>query len=431
MTLLFLMGCRADPPRPDAGGEPPDAGGELPDAGVMEKNATLVSPKPARVEKFGASVAVRGETVLVGAPGSGAPERLSSGAAYLFERGLEGEWLAGCPLTGSETRANDSFGQAVAMAGEVIVIGAPFGKSGDISTGAVSVFERRGAGCDWVEQARLTPEGAGGGLFGAAVATDGTRVVVGAFDMGARKEGAVYVYSKQKESWTLEASLSASDRIAYAHFGISVALSGDTLLVGADTDGTQGDAAGAAYVFVYKDGRWSEQAKLLASQGDEFDFFGYSVELQQDTAVIGAHLDEDSGGTHSSGAVYVFSRSGEDWREQARLVPADNHPGGAFGISVALAGDTLVAGAYQNGDKGRNAGAVYVFQQADEGWREVSKLYREGASAEEEFGFWVDLSETGLLVGGAPGVDGPDTNAGAAYVTRRDISPRLGTAPGR
>ncbi|HYO72171.1 MAG TPA: hypothetical protein VEU33_39470, partial [Archangium sp.] len=295
-------------------------------------------------------MAVWNETVLVGAPGSGTPERLSSGAAYVFERGLEGGWGAACPLADSQVSANASFGQAVAMAGEVIVIGAPFGKSGGVTTGAASVFERRGTGCDWVERARLTPEeGTGVGLFGAAVATDGTRVVVGAFEVGARKEGAVYVYSKQEDVWTLEATLSASDRVAYAHFGISVALSGDTLLVGADADGTQGDAAGAAYVFVYKDGRWSEQAKLLASQGDEFDFFGASVALGQDPAVVGAHLDEDTGGTESAGVVYVFSRSGERWLEQARLVPADNPYGAALGISVALTGDTLVAGAYQDG----------------------------------------------------------------------------------
>lgn len=419
VTLLVLVGCRADPQRPDAGEVTPDAG-------AVEKNATLVSPRPAQVERFGASVAVRGETVLVGAPGSGAPERISSGAAYLFERGQDGAWLAGHTLTASDAKANDSFGQAVAMAGELIVIGAPFGKSGDVSTGAVSVFERRCEGCDWVEQARLTPGGGTGfGHFGAAVATDGDRVVVGAFDMGTRKEGAVYVYSKQNGSWTLESSLSASDRKQYANFGISVAISGDTLLVGADTEDAQGDAAGAAYVFVYKDGRWTEQAKLLASQGDEWDFFGYSVALQQDTAVIGAHQDEGRGGTDSSGAVYVFSRSGEAWREQARLVPTDTHSGDSFGISVALAGETLVAGAYQNGDKGRNAGAVYVFQRTEGTWSEVTKLYRKGASAEEEFGYQVDVSETGLVVGGAPGVDAPATNAGAAYLARCTGTPEI------
>jgi hypothetical protein len=431
MTLLFLVACRTPPPTPD-GGTPtpdgctgtPDGSTGNPDGGFLDKSATLVSPTPKRVERFGASVAVQGETVLVGAPGSGTPERISSGAAYLFERDQEGRWLAGCTLTTREPNANDSFGQAVAMAGDLVVIGAPFGKSGTRSVGAVSIFERQGAGCTWVEQARLTPEGkTAGGLFGAAVATDGTRVVVGAFDAGERKEGAVYVYSRKEGSWALEETLSASDRVAYVHFGIAVALSGDTVLVGADVDGTRGEAAGAAYVFVYKDGRWSEQVKLLPSHGDEFDFFGSSVALQGDTAVVGAHQDEGSDETNSSGAVYVFSRSGEDWREQTRLLPANNHPGDAFGFSVALTGDTLVAGAYQEGVKGQNAGAVYVFHQSGGAWSEAAKLYREGASAEDEFGYGVALSGTGLLVGGAPGVDAPAPNAGAVYLTRYKTTP--------
>jgi hypothetical protein len=341
-----------------------------------------------------------------------------TGAAYLFERSSDGAWLPKKQFLQNDAMPGDDFGYSASMNANIIIVGAPFSKRGSVTTGSASVFERQGAEGEWVEQTRLTPEKNWAyGLFGAAVATDGNRVVVGGFDMGPRKEGLVQVYSKREGTWIMEAVLSASDRAQYAQFGVSVAIDGDTLLVGAVADEAQGVGAGAAYVFVYENGQWVEQAKLLASQGDEFDFFGHSIDLHEDTAVVGAYLDEQWEGAEMTGSAYVFSRNGSTWREQARLLPSDMGLGGAFGISVALNAETVMVGAYQDGDKGTNAGAVYVFRAEGNVWRETVKLHLKEAMAGDEFGYSVDISETGFFAVGAPRADTPETNSGAIGLT--------------
>ncbi len=245
--------------------------------------------------------------------------------------------------------------------------------------------------------------------FGSSVALSGDTLVVGASyedsnatgvngdqsDNSASDAGATYVFVRSGGLWSQQAYLKASNTGAGDEFGISVALSGDTLVVGAwgedsnatGVGGDQGDNsaeyAGAAYVFVRSGGLWSQQAYLKAANTGTGDFFGYSVALSGDTVVVGAN-GEDSNATGvggeqgdnsapNAGAAYVFVRSGGLWSQQAYLKASNTGAGDLFGWSVAVSGDTLVVGAYGEdsngtgvgGEQGNNlasdAGAAYIF----------------------------------------------------------------------
>ncbi|MCH8920375.1 MAG: FG-GAP repeat protein, partial [Chloroflexi bacterium] len=175
--------------------------------------------------------------------------------------------------------------------------------------------------------------------------------------------------------------LTASDAQASVEFGFSVAVDGDTAVVGAFRESAGGSNAGAAYVFGRNEGgadNWGEVKKLTASDAQGADLFGWSVAVDGDTAVVGAHL-EDAGG-NAAGAAYVFGRNeggADNWGEVAKLTASDAQGNDRFGWSVAVDGDTAVVGAYLEDTAANNAGAVYVFGRNESGadnWGEVAKL---------------------------------------------------------
>jgi hypothetical protein len=257
----------------------------------------------------------------------------------------------------------------VALDGDTAVIGAyRSDDSGTTWNGAAYVFTRIGG--IWAEQAKLlASDKAYRDYFGTSVALDGDTAVIGASlsdDSGTTDNGAAYVFTRAGGIWTEQAKLLASDKAREDYFGYSVALDGDTAVIGAT--GVYGGTGphsdentnGAAYVFTRVDGIWTEQAKLLASD-KAGDAFGRSVALDGDTAVIGAFLSDDSG-TTGNGAAYAFTRIGGIWTEQAKLLASDKADGDEFGSSVALDGDTAVIGASRSDDSGTiNNGGAYAF----------------------------------------------------------------------
>jgi hypothetical protein len=184
--------------------------------------------------------------------------------------------------------------------------------------------------------------------FGYSVAVSGDTAVVGAYGDGdnGSESGSAYVFRYDGSDWVEEAKLTASDGAAGDHFGFSVAVSGGTAVVGAGRDDDSGSSSGSAYVFRYEGSDWVEEAKLTASDGAAFDWFGVLVAVSGDTAVVGAFGDDDSGS--NSGSAYVFRYDGSDWVEEAKLTASDAAPspsfGARFGMSVAVSGDTAVGG---------------------------------------------------------------------------------------
>jgi hypothetical protein len=351
-------------------------------------------------DRFGVKVAIDGDTLVVGASfndHAGA----ESGAAYVFVRNGDGTWVQQAKLTASDAAAGDAFGQAVAISGDTVVVGAADkGEGFLVLSGAAYVFTR--AGSAWTQQAKLTASDPHfGDQFGWAAALDGDTLVVAAIGYGdpALQAGAAYVFVRSGETWTEQAKLTASDAEADDALGLGgVDLSGDTIVAGAPREDENGTDAGAAYVFVRSGGSWAQQAKLTASDGAAGQRFG-TVALDADTALIGA------AGTHP-GTAYVFTRSGAAWSQQARLTLAGESS--SFGAALDLSGGTAVISNFHT--------AVHVFARQGGVWTEQTRLVPSDGMT-EFFGFAVAVDGTSVAVGSLVD-DQAGTNAGAVYLYR-------------
>jgi len=364
----------------------------------------------------GFSVAISGETIVVGAPF----EDGGQGAAYVFVRGAGG-WISQQKLVASTATPGDSFGWSVAISGETIVVGAPSDHGGSVDPGSAYVFVRGGAG--WIEQQTLHAwSPAAGDTFGSSVAIDGETVVVGA-PRSDDKVGAAYVFLRSEGVWNLPQKLVGSSAEAGDQFGYSVAISGATIVVGARfDDGTDLDQ-GSAYVFVRGDAGWSEQTKLEASDAAEGTYFGWSVAISGETVVVGVPYDDDA-----QGSARVFVRSEGVWREQPKLVAADAAASDFFGWSVAISGDTIVIGAQlsDGGDAGFvNQGAAYVFVRSGDVWSLRQKLVASDAALADRFGFSVAISGETVVVGAVGGGGAAGDDPGSAYVFGPDVPTRI------
>lgn len=274
--------------------------------------------------------------------------------------------------------------------------------------------------CTFVPQqrAKLTPPPAtGNGWLGSSVGIDATTAVVGAPLQSAANvfSGAAYVFVRGATGWASQQRLVASDAGISDQFGTSVAVDGDTVVVGSYGNNGGGPDSGAAYVFTRSGTTWAQQAKLLAPDAAPGDGFGYAVAIEGDTIVVGAPNDDDAGS--GSGSAYVFSRAGAVWSSQAKLVASDGETGDGYGSAVAVNAGTAVVGSPGDNGVGINSGSAYVVTAAG-GWTEQAKLTAAASAAEDQFGRSVDVSGDSALVG-APGADAAGAEAGAAFVFTR------------
>lgn len=375
---------------------------------VIQQAAYIKASNTDLSDEFGFSVAVSGDTVVVGAlnedsdatgvdgdqDNANAP---AAGAAYVFVRDSSGGWSQQAYLKASNTNATDQFGRSVAISGDTIVVGAidedgnTTGVDGDQSNndasdaGAAYVFVRDGSGA-WSQQAYLKASNTDMiDYFGWSVAVSGDTVVVGASgedsdatgidgdqnNNDAPSAGAAYVFTRDDTGvWSQQAYLKASNTTAHDGFGKSVAVSGDTVVVGAqlessnatgvdgDQENTDATSAGAAYVFVRNQtGVWSQQAYLKASNTNADDQFGNSVAISGDTVLVGAFNEasnstgvdgsQESNSADGAGAAYVFVRDGlETWSQEAYLKASNTDSGDKFGSSTSISGDNVLVGAY-------------------------------------------------------------------------------------
>ena len=269
-------------------------------------------------------------------------------------------------LEADDGSALDAFGFAVAVRGDTALVGAYRDDSArGVDAGAAYVFVRSGR--TRTQQARLeASDGAADDAFGASVALAGDTAIVGAFQhdtAGGLNAGAAYVFVRSGATWTEQAKLEASDGTAYASFGVSVAVTGDTLLVGArDGDAARAARAGAAYVFVRSGTSWTEQARIRPADGATGDFFGSAVSVQGDVALVGAPRHSTSRGGNV-GSAYLITRRGTSWGEQSRIDASDGAAVDLLGTAVALDGDTALVGApLDDTAPGRDVGSAYVFR---------------------------------------------------------------------
>jgi hypothetical protein len=301
------------------------------------------------------------------------------GAAYVFVLS-GGVWSQQAELTGSSVSGGE-FGFSVAIDGSTVVVGAPY-QTG--VSGAAYVFVRSGS--SWSQQAELTGSGAAGGGFGWSVAISGSTVVV-----GADNERAAYVFVQSSTGWSQQARLTAPGS-PYA-FGISVALDGSTLVVGACGNANPlrpPKTPGAAYVFLSSGTAWSQQAKLTPSNNTAGDYFGYRVAVSGSTAVVGAPYQN---------AAYVFAQSGTNWSQQATLTSTDGAH--LYGVSVALYGSTALVGSSSN--------EADMFVRSGTAWPQQAKLTPSDSAL---FGISVAINGSTAVVG----AEDNNSYEGAAYV---------------
>jgi hypothetical protein len=378
------------------------------------QEAKLLANDGAASDYFGYSVSVSGDAAIAGAyydDDNGS----SSGSAYVF-RFNGSTWSQEAKLTASDGAASDYFGRDVAISGDVALAGAYGDDDNGSSSGSAYVFRFNGS--TWSQEAKLlASDGAASDYFGYKVALSGNVAVVSAYlddDMGS-SSGSVYVFRYDGSTWSQEAKLTASDGAASDYFGIDVSVSGDVIIVGAYGDDDLGSYSGSAYVFRYSGSSWSQEAKLLASDGAASDYFGYGVSVSGDAAVVGAYYDDDMGS--ASGSAYVFRYNGSSWSQEAKLTASDGAASDYFGRSVSISGDVIASSAYGDDDMGSYSGSVYVFEYNGTSWTEESKLTASDGEASDYMG--IDVAASGYaVVAGAYGDDDMGSYGGAAYVFR-------------
>ncbi|MPZ21545.1 MAG: hypothetical protein GEV06_27190 [Luteitalea sp.] len=387
-------------------------------------------------DRFGWSVAASGDTVVVGVPMARVGDNEGQGVVYVFVRSTDGwrDATETAVLTASDGAALDSFGSAVAISGNTIVVGAPLADVSDsVDQGAAYVFTRSPSG--WttaVETAKLVAsDGAALDSFGSAVGITRRFLAVGApfaaLD-GNAYQGAVYVFAPLEGVWTSAqetAKLTASDGAAGDRLGWSVAVSGTYVIAGAPLV-TAGETLqqGAAYLFECPLNGWvslTEMAKLTPSNGGEGDWFGHSVAMSGTTVAVAAPFN-DSGGSDDQGAVYVFVRPEGRWidtSETAALTAPDGAADDLFGWSVATTGDVILAGVPAAAhDDNASQGAAHVLTRPADGWAPVDQTVQVTASngaAEDLFGSSVAMSGKTIVIG-ASAADVGSRDQGSASV---------------
>jgi hypothetical protein len=335
---------------------------------AWSQQAVLLAPDGALGDKFGYSVAISQDTIVVGSYNDDTAFS-NGGSAYVYIRSGT-SWTFQQKLLPSDGTADDEFGNAVGMTGEVIVVGSHFADlPGNSQAGSAYIYRR--SGTVWSETQKLIPtQGTNGVIlgdhFGESVAVS-SMIAVGASgdDSPETAAGAVYLYAESGGGYVPQQKIFMASGTNGDRFGSSVAIEGNTLVGGAREDAPFAGqtARGSAYVFEFNGSSWVSQGQLLASDGAAFDRFGWSVAVSNNTVAVGAREDDTAAGA-DAGSAYVYKRSGSTWSEQQKLAPTDTFNGDRFGSGVALSFGDLVVGAAEKALTSPNGqGAAYYFRQ--------------------------------------------------------------------
>jgi hypothetical protein len=372
---------------------------------VVQAEDKLHQGAPTAGDNLGIALARSGPWLALGMP-SNPSVAAGAGAVVMFE--LVGDtWTERETLTASDAAGGDNFGKSVALDGGVLVVGAPSG--GDADQGATYVFhEDAGA---WTEATILTsPTGLADDRFGSAVAVRGDHAAVGAPNEG-DGTGALYLFLRDADAWPPNGDFVPSDQTA--EFGASLAMNDTSLAVGSPGDDDNGDTSGSVFLLALDGSDWISGGKVTASDGVEFDNFGFSVDLGADILAVGAFQRQDRG------AVYVYTRDGGDFGNEQVLVGEDTAASDNLGHSVSIDGDLVVAGATADDDVANSAGSVTLFGRDGDGWAEGVKITDADGGEFDLFGYTVDLSGVELLVGAPLAEDDPAAgpqNTGEVHV---------------
>ncbi len=397
----------------------------------------IVAADGAMFDRFGKSVDVSGDKIIVGASQDDIGANTDQGSAYAFERNAGGanNWGEVKKIFGAEGAAQDVFGWAVALDGNTTIVGARgTGINGGSTRGSAYVFVR--SNVSWTQETKPLPANCTvEDYFGISVAIDGDTAIVGGTqeDVGANaNQGAAFIFERDAggaNNWGLVKTIAATDGEANDGFGNSVAISGDRVIVGAYPDDTGTNTnQGAAYIFERNSGganNWGQVTKLTASDGAAQDWFGYSVSISGDTAIVGAIFD-NVGASSNQGSAYIYERNAggaNNWGEVKHLFASDGAAGDIFG-SVGISGDTIIVGAFGDDIGGNNAqGSAYIFERNFGGannFGEVKKIFASDGGSPDEFGVTVAIDGDRVIVGAFLADVGANNYQGAGYIYERN-----------
>lgn len=375
-------------------------------------------------QAFGVNVDIEDNLIVIGASKDN-DKGDEAGAVYVYKRDDDFSIKEMVKLTASDGQAGDRFGASVNIAGDTILVGATYAdadKYGKRNTGAVYIFKRREGRFVQVDKI-VSPTSIQDGLFGFAIESDGTTAIVGAYQENAGalgpQAGAAYVLRYNGAQWFIRFRLTSSDTRPYSKFGSDVDISGDTIVVGAyyDNEGKQ-KKAGAAYIFERINGHWSQTQKIIPEDRTEEDRFGNDVEIEGDLLAIGAYRHESV--DDESGAAYLYRREqdGSFGRPQ-KLFPQDGHAQDFFGLSLALKNGVVAVTAPRFDSYANDVGLVYIYTEIDGEYTLVKRQSVPGLNTESLFGFALDFGYSELLVG-TPKANGAQESSGAVYIISMD-----------
>ena len=317
-------------------------------------------------------------------------------------------------LTASDGEPQDFFGWSVSIDGDCAIVGAPNDDDMGLWSGSAYIF-RRNAGIWSLEKKLTAPDGISDGQFGRSVSIDGDCAIVGApndDDMGIHS-GSAYIFRRSAGIWAMELKLTAPDGISGVHFGWSVSIDGDNVIIGTPRDDDMGGNSGSAYIYTRVGGIWSLELKLTAPDGAADDWFGCSVSIDGDYTIIGAPYDDDLG--VSSGSAYIYRRDAGSWPLEKKLTAFDGAAGDEFGVAVSIKGDHAIIGALLDDDMGHDSGSAYIFWQEAGIWAIEKKLTAPDGIDDAWFGLSVSIDGCYSIMG-APRDDDMGYQSGSAYI---------------
>jgi len=378
----------------------------------------LIANDAAPNDLFGASVALEDDKAVVGAYLDDAIGA-ASGSVYVFAQngttplGLP-NWTQQAKLTASDSTSGDFFGRSVGLSKDTIVAGAPGDNNVNIDAGAAYIFVWDGS--NWAEQAKLlSQDGLAENFFGAAVAIDDDTVVIGApgQNEGYLRSGFAYVFTRNGNTWSQVAKLTADDAAPGDFFGRSVALKGNTIIVGAPGKNTTQIGSGRVYIFKFDGTTWSQAAKLTATDAGSGDEFGDTVSISNNTILVGSPENDEAG--QDAGAAYIFTEDNGTWHQEVKLMAVDAMPGDEFGDAALISDNIVLIGAPGSNIENGDTGSAYLFKRVGRNWILKGKLTPGDVQTDDFFGYALAIYEETAVISAHLDDDGGN-KSGSAYV---------------
>ncbi len=343
---------------------------------------------------FGFSIDIDEEYAIIGARWDDVNGVVNAGSAYIFKYD-NGSWVENAKLWASDGAEGDWFGHSVSISGQYAFVSAVSDETVGAVSGSVYVFKH--VGTDWVEEQKILvlPDGGNSAIdFGWSVCVEGDYALIGAIndDDCGDSSGSTYVFHYDGAHWNEVQKLLPADGKAWAFFGYCISLDGDSAIIGARGD----EYKGAAYIFTLEETTWVETQKLIAADGAGGDYFGRSVFLNGEYVIVGAHYDDDNG--EESGSAYIFYYDNGSWTQQAKIIASDGEPEEEFGDAVYINEGYALVGVQFDDDQGMYSGSAYLFKRDGTSWIEQVKLLPPDGGYWQQFGNAVFMKDDSAFI---------------------------------